>query len=65
MKMLFKITKHGVDTLLRGVDFEQEGYVITFNDGKIIFTDYLGKKITLFTGDWVIYTADENKIKGV
>ena len=65
MKMLFKITKHGVDTLLRGVDFEQEGYVITFNDGKIIFTDDLGKKITLFKGDWVIYTADENKIKGV
>ena len=65
MKYLFKITKHRVDTLLRGVDFEQEGYVITFNDGKIIFTDDLDKKITLFKGGWVIYTADENKIKGV
>ena len=63
MKFLFKITKYSVDTLLRGVDFEQDDYIITFKDGTSICTDDLNKKILLFKGGWVIYTTDENKLK--
>lgn len=61
MKMLFKITRKGVKTLLRGVDFELNKNIIQFYEGGVIFISDLNRKIYLPYGDWIIYTDSEIK----
>ena len=62
MKFLFKVTLAETKTLLNGVDFNIEGFVIKFKDGTSIkFGDI--NDIICRNGEYIVYTNDTRTLK--